>query len=172
MRSSSQDSTLARARRYRRISADPVIAARTGFFAAAAVVTRALATRDQPPFFARLGAQLEVINVRRARQIRAGELYRHGSVVANTADFVRFEQSVVQAELERLRECDPQAYEDVVTCASAQIARASRGLARWFNRDFARAVVVTRRQLGRDVDFARRGDRELLGNAIAREAGA
>jgi hypothetical protein len=38
------------------------------------------------------------------------------------------------------------------------------------NREFARAVIETRRQLGRDIDFARREDRELLGNAIALES--
>jgi hypothetical protein len=159
-----------RERRYRRIAADPLISARTHFFSAAAVVTKALATREQPPFLARLGAKLEVANVRRAREIRAGKLYERGSPQANTADFVRFEQALVEAELERLRAQDPHAYQHVVTCANAQIARAAHGLVRWMNREFARAVIATRRQLGRDVDFARRDDRELLGNAIAREA--
>jgi len=165
-----QISSRARARRYRRIAADPAIATRTHFFAAAAIVTRALATRDQLPFLARMGARLEVANVRRAREIRAGKLYRRGSVLANTADFIRFEQALVQTELEQLLARDPGAYQEVVTHASEQISRATTGLARWLNRRFARAVIETRRQLGREVDFARRDDRELLGNSIAREA--
>jgi len=162
---------LARERRYRRIAADPAISARTSFFAAAAAVTRALATRDQPPFLVKLGAMLEVVNVRRAREIRAGKRYRTGTSRANTADFVHFEQALVEAELGRLRARDERAWLDVIDCANVQIRRATRGFARWMNRDFARAAIETRRQLGRDIDFARRGDRELLGNAIAREAG-
>jgi hypothetical protein len=154
--------------RYRRIAADPLIAARTDFFSAAAIVTKALSTRDQPPFLAQLGARLEVANVRRAREIRAGKLYKGGSVRTNTADFVHFEQMLVEAELEGLRARDPVAYHDVVECANRQIARATRGLARWTNRRFARAARATRRQLGREIDFARQADRELLGNAIAR----
>ena len=88
----------------------------------------------------------------------------------NTADFVHFEQELVESELERLRIRDPVAHHDVVECANRQIARATRGIARWTNRRFARAALATRRQLGRDIDFARRDDRELLGNAIARES--
>lgn len=165
-----QDSARARARRYARIAADPAIAARTHFFSAAAIVTKALATRDQPPFLSKLGAQLEVANVRRAREIRTGKLYRQGSPLANTAEFVRFEQALVETELARLRERDPDGYRAVVACANEQIARSARGIARWVNRKFARAVDDTRRRLGRDIDFARRQDRELLGNAIARES--
>src|SRR4051812_33567524 len=161
---------LARERRYRRIAADPAIAARTSFFAAAAIVTKALATRDQPPFLVQLGAMLEVANVRRAREIRAGKRYRQGSPRANTADFVHFEQALVEVELERLRARDEAAWRAVVDCANVQMRRATRGFARWMNREFARAALETRRQLGRDIDFARRADRELLGNAIAREA--
>lgn len=160
----------ARVRRYRRIAADPLIAARTHFFSAAAIVTKALATREQPVFLTRLAAKLEVANVRRAREIRAGKLYKGGTPAANTADFVRFEQALVETELERLRAQDARSHVDVVTCANCQIARAAKGWGRWLNREFARAVSATRRQLGRDVDFARRDDRELLGNAIARES--
>src|SRR4051812_45528627 len=134
MRSLQKDAALARARRYRRIAADPAIGGRTHFYSAAAIVTKALATRDQPPFLAELGAKLEVANVRRAREIRAGKLYRNGSVQANTADFVHFEQALVQAELERLLAEDRRLYDEVVACASAQISRATSGLARWLNR--------------------------------------
>ena len=170
MPSPHQIAALARERRYRRIAADPAVAARTTFFAAAAVVTRALATRDQPPFLVKLGAMLEVANVRRAREIRAGQRYKTGTPRANTADFVHFEQALVEAELARLRARDEGAWRDVIECANVQIRRATGGLARWLNREFARAALDTRRQLGRDIDFARREDRELLGNAIAREA--
>jgi hypothetical protein len=172
MLSAHRSAAHARERRYRRIAADPVIAARTQFFLAAAVVTKALATRELPAFFTRLGAMLEVANVRRAREIRAGTLYRAGSVQGNTADFVHFEQSLVEAELDRLRAHDPRAYQDVVACANVQILRATARVARWLNREFARAVMVTRQQLGREIDFGRRGDREILGNAIARESGS
>lgn len=166
----SRQAARVRAHRYRRIAADPVIAARTHFFSAAAVVTKALATRDQPVFLSRLGAKLEVTNLRRAREIRAGKLYRQGSALANTADFIRFEQALVERELEQLRAEDSRAFEAVIACANEQIDRATRGVARWLNRRFARAVVATRRELGRQIDFGRRDDRERLGNAIARES--
>jgi hypothetical protein len=161
----------ARERRYRRIAADPAIAARTNFFAAAVVVTRALGAREQPPFLVQLAAMLEVANVRRAHEIRAGRLYETGAPRANTADFVHFEQALVEAELARLRARDERAWHAVVDCANAQLRRATRGVARWVNREFARAAREARRQLGRDIDFARREDRELLGNEIARAAG-
>ena len=166
----SKRAAFARERRYRRIAADPAIGNRTSFFAAAAIVTRALGSREQPPFLAKLGALLEVANVRRAREILAGKRYRTGSPRANTADFVHFEQALVEAELERLRARDPDAWREVVDCANLQIRRATRGIARWLNREFARAATETRRHLGREIDFSRREDRELLGNAIARES--
>src|SRR5690349_10664076 len=101
------DAARTRLQRYRRIAADPLVASRTAFFTAAVIVTRALATRDQPAFLAALGARLEVANLRRARDIRAGKLYRAGSVRANTVDFIRFEQALVQAELDALLARDP-----------------------------------------------------------------
>jgi hypothetical protein len=170
MLSPHQAAARARELRYRRLAADPAIATRTDFFRAAAVVTKALATRDQPSFLTSLAAKLEVANVRRAREIRSGKLYARGSAPANTADFVRFEQSLVEAELRELRERDPAAYDGVVARANLQIARATRGMARWMNREFARAVIATRRQLGRDIDFSRCADREMLGIAIARQS--
>lgn len=170
MPSPRQSAARLRERRYRSVAADPFIAARTHFFRAAVIVSRTLATRDHPPFLAELGARLEVANLRRARQIRAGRLYRDGSADANTADFVRFEQALVQAELEKLLRRDAHAYDELVACANAQISRAATGIARWLNRRFARAVHATRAQLGREVDFGRRADRELLGNAIVRES--
>ncbi|HTU67668.1 MAG TPA: hypothetical protein VMF52_17080 [Steroidobacteraceae bacterium] len=161
---------LARSRRYQRISVDRAVGTRTHFFAAASLVAKALATHDQPSFLSKLGAKLEVENVRRAREIRAGRLYRDGSPLANTADFVRHEQLLVELELERLRAADPPAFDAVIASANAQIERSTRGLSRLMNRRFVRAVVAMRRELGRPFDFARRDDRERLGNAVAREA--
>jgi hypothetical protein len=161
-----------RALRYRWLHAHPVIRRSTSFFAAAAVVTRALASRRRSGFLAQIGAHLECANVRRAAEILAGLRYGGGSALENTADFVHYEQQLVQAALDALRATDHEGYASVVCAANAEIASACGFIARLRHPQFARAARWVRQRLSRPIDFARREDRELLGNAIAREASA
>ncbi|MGD9597239.1 MAG: RHS repeat-associated core domain-containing protein, partial [Steroidobacteraceae bacterium] len=159
-----------RSRLYEFTDADHRISSRTSFFAAAAVVTNALATRTQSQFMRTLSEKLENKNMIRANQIRAGQLYSSGSISDNTADFVHFEQSIVQSELDDLRIANPEEYARTISEANSALNGASFAAAgRVTDPNFARAVTATRKELGRDIDFSKQSDREALGNAVAHE---
>ena len=113
-----------RSREYRRLHADPAIRRVTAFYAAAAEITRVLGRCRLSPFLRELGSRLEVANLERARQIIDGRRYAAGSALDNTADFVRFEQQLVQAALDELRMRDARAWQAVVAEANRKISRA------------------------------------------------
>ena len=165
-------SFLFRSERYRRLDAQPAIRSRTDFFAAASVVTRMLAYSGPTPFMVALSDALERVNMARARLICSGLLYATGSVERNTLDFVRYEQSLVQAALERLRSSDPGAYSEQIRTANSAIVRVLR------HRAHATAAIATFVQatecclarLGRAIEFSAQSDREALGEELARSA--
>ena len=159
-----------RERRYRLLAADAALASRTHFFAAAMIVSRALATGERSSVLDAIGATLEAANLARARAIRCGDLYSDGAPLENTRDFVRFEQQLFQRQLDLVRELDEPLYRRAIDAANEQIRLATRGLARWRNREFSMAVLRVQIRLGRRIDFARQDDREALGVAIAEEA--
>lgn len=166
-------SLLLRSERYRCLDAEPAIHSRTDFFAAASVVTRVLAYSGPTPFMIAMSDMLERINVSRARLICRGVLYATGSVDLNTLDFVRYEQSLVQDSLDRLRGTDPAGYADQIRMANRAIARvlthraarASSALA-----TFVRATESCLERLGRTIEFSAQSDREALGEELARSA--
>jgi hypothetical protein len=163
---------LLRAERYQRWHEDPAIAARTSFFAAAAVVNRAMACHALlSRFLLDLGARLEVINTHRAHEIRAGQLYGEGSVEVNTLDFVHYEQSIVQDHLDRLRHSAPRSYGREIRAVNAMFAALRWGVIRGFaNRCFLCAVEEALQRLGGPLDFAEQRCRVVLGTQIARQA--
>ena len=163
---------LLRSRRYQSWHADPRIALRTHFFAAAAVVTRVLAGQLLLSRFLReLSGTLEVENALRARRIRAGTLYAAGPVDGNTLDFVCHEQAIVQAHLDRLRRCAPRRYSREISAANRALSLArSRTFQAVADRCFAGAAYEAARRLGGALDFADRHCREVLGTQIARWA--
>ncbi|HJS88708.1 MAG TPA: hypothetical protein VJ738_01950 [Steroidobacteraceae bacterium] len=166
-------SLLLRSERYRRLDAQPEIRARTDFFAAAAIVTRALAYSGATPFMLALSDALEGVNVCRAHLIRSGCLYVTGSVERNTRDFIRYEQALVQAALDHLRGSDPRGYSEQIRVANGAIARALRpgaGCASNALTTFARAAECCLARLGRAIEFATQSDREALGEELARSA--
>jgi hypothetical protein len=121
---------LQRSLRYERLHADPRIACKTDFFAAATLVTRSLAHAIPTRFLGRLSALLERENWRRAQEILCGRLYETGRIELNTADFIRYEQALVQAQLDGLRRTDPRRYLREIHRANTQLALAQGPLAR------------------------------------------
>jgi hypothetical protein len=159
-----------RSQRYRRISLEPRIASRTAFYSAASTVTRAFAFSIVSPFMASLSRSLEDCNVARAIRIRSGDLYASGTLEANTLDFVRFEQCLVECALERLRAVDPLAFAREIALADAALHRAAREgvlLVSAAHHCLRRALLELRQGLGRWPSFAQQHDRELLGVALA-----
>jgi len=162
---------LGRAERYRRLDARPSIRGRTDFFAAAATVTRVLAYGGVTPFLADLSELLEAVNLSRAAQIDRGLLYAGGSIESNTADFVHYEQCVVEHALERLRSRDAHRYAEQIRWANAALTFAMQAGVHWgwgACALFARAVRCCGPKLGRGIEFADQTYREALGVEIAR----
>jgi len=158
-----------RSSRYERVHADARVSSRTSFFGAAAIVTNALGGAPQSDFMHKISSRLETANMERAEQIRAGTIYSSGSVRQNTADFVHFEQSVVQGALDELKATNATEYAEEVQTANRNLNGAFSQLARATDPAFARAAAATREELGRDIDFEKQSDREALGNNIAEE---
>jgi len=165
----SWDDFCQRSYRYEKVNADRSVASRTSFFGAAAIVTSALGGWPQSDFMRRLSASLEKANMTRANQIRAGKLYSGGTVRENTADFVHFEQGLVQTALDKFQRDDPDRYVAEIQSASSMLNGPFGRLARATDPTFARAAAATRKALGRDIDFGSQSDREALGNAVAEQ---
>lgn len=158
-----------RSRRYESLHADPAIARRTQFFAAASLVTGALALVAPSRFLCDLSERLEDANMVRAREIRARRLYHEEAIEQNTADFIHFEQTLAQAALDSLRTRHPKLYRREIELANFLLNALNRALARHLLRSaFARAVRAVIAELGADIDFARQQHREMLGLQLAR----
>jgi hypothetical protein len=163
---------LTRARRYQRWHEHPAIGRRTSFFAAAAIVNRALARHAlSSPFLLDLGATLERANTLRALEILAGRRYQGGSIESNTLDFIRFEQAIVQAHLDGLRRASERSYRREIRAINSVLGglqyRVIRALV---NRCFVCAADETLRCLGAPLDFAEQHCRVTLGVQIAYHA--
>jgi hypothetical protein len=166
------DDFVARSFRYEELNSDPRIGCRTSFFGAAAVVTRLFSVSAPSPFLASLSAALELPNVGRAARIRAGLLYADGGVDANTAQFIRFEQCLIERALAALAVAQPALYETEIARANRSLAHLALWCSRWrskAHRQMHIAVRIARDILGRTPDFAAQYDREIVGRALACE---
>jgi hypothetical protein len=148
---------LSRARRYQRWHEHPGIGRRTSFFAAAAIVNRALARHAlSSPFLLDLGAALERVNTLRALEILAGRRYQEGSVESNTLDFIRFEQAIVQAHLDGLRRSSERCYRREIRAINTLLGALRYGVIRALaNRCFVSAADETLRCRPRPVSMRR-----------------
>ncbi len=163
---------IGRADRYQRWHDHPRVGGRTAFFAAAAIVNRALVRHTLlSPFLLDLGATLEAANTLRALDILDGRLYRGGSVEGNTLDFIRFEQTIVQAHLDGLRRHAPRSYRREIRAVNASLRALRCGIFRALaDRCLVHAADATRRCLGGPLDFAEQDCRVMLGAHIAHHA--
>ena len=165
-----QRALLARAHRYAQLHADPLIAGRTHFFAAAALVSRTLWIYGPSAFLLRLSGTLEHENLARAAAIRAGTLYRGGSAEGNTREFIEVEQHLVQQALDALRAHDAAAYSREIGAANRALRWARRRVMRaLIERPFVEALEAALAKLG-SFDMAVRECRELLGLELAHAA--
>jgi RHS repeat-associated protein len=158
----------ARSRVYEAFDADARISNHTRFYAAAAIVTSALATPfATSPFMNEISLLLEKANVARATLIRQGSLYASGSERANTNDYIHFEQSLVQKALDKLQGQDPGAYGKLIEEANTNLNSPLMGLAAFTDPNMAKGLAAAKQQLGGTIDFSKQEHRETLGRAIA-----
>jgi hypothetical protein len=160
-----------RSRLYAALHADAQISHCTSFFAAASVITGLFCLRPPSLFLCELSQTLEAVNLERAEQIRRGTLYTRGSVQHNTADFVHYEQSVVQLSFDQLRRTQPDHYRREIQSANQSL----RGFwvqlsVRLLKPYFARTLLSVTQHLGRSLDIAKQTDREFLGRELAKDA--
>lgn len=160
-----------RSRRYAKLAADPAIASHTNFFGAAAVVTNALGGWPQSKFMHDLSATLEKDNLTQVALIRSGKLYSGGTIEKNTEEFVHYEQTNVQKELDALQKRNPAEYASVIATANKDLNGTVSAIAKVTDPTFARADADARNNLHHDINFAHQQDREELGRDVAKELG-
>ncbi|MFZ4768265.1 MAG: RHS repeat-associated core domain-containing protein, partial [Roseimicrobium sp.] len=160
-----------RSQRYADLDADPTISRQTRFFGAASLTTEALGSLDAPgagifasgavrSFLSSMSTQLETANRGQLAGIRSGAF---GSGPAADSRMVRFEQGLVQQRLDSLQQRDPKLYGNLVSSVNASL----NGPAAQVDANYAKVLGQVKVQLGRDINFANRGDREAIGNALA-----
>lgn len=132
-----------RSRLYESIDGDSRVSNRTRFFAAAAMVTSALATPfASSGFMGDLSARLQQANIARADAIREGRLYTSGSERENTNNFIHFEQSFVQGALDKLKADDSAAYDKLIGEANDNLNGRLTGLAGLADPNFAKGLAA------------------------------
>ncbi|MGE0887065.1 MAG: RHS repeat domain-containing protein [Blastocatellales bacterium] len=177
-----------RAEEYGHYDANPEINKRTRFFAAAAAASQALASGDTAEGFERaflstttraflsvVGEELLKVNRDVIRTIQDG-----GSLTfpgpdptgpALDAKLVRLEQSTVQNLLDNLKNANPDKYNTVIMENNALLnpsgfimeAAMSSRISFATDKAFGKVLEAVRKDLGRNIDFARQSDREAIG---------
>lgn len=156
---------------------------KTYFFAAASAVSVAFGTGDIGPggvlsrtfgpisgstqkVLAGVGEELLQLNRSAAADIQSGKLAGPDL----DARMVHMEQSKVQASLDSLKKSDPAAYSKLVTESNAGLNPSAtlRAIGSRFatEKAYLRVLDGVRKQLGRNIDFARQSDREAIGYAL------
>jgi hypothetical protein len=112
---------------------------------------------------AAISASLERTNSALALELEQGRLY-------SDMRLVHIEQTVVQGHLDKLRADNPAAYARVIREVNSFLnARGVRGFlaeSRTTDAAYARVLDAVRGRLGRDIDFGRQLDREMIGNQL------
>ena len=170
-----------RAAEYRMFDANPAINSRTRFFGAAAMVSNSLGDVDAWSLIVRpvgissqtgsilegIGRTLQAFNEGESHLVASGAL---GSGPALDRQLVHNEQTVVQGALNGLKESDSKGYDKAIgEINTALNGLASKGLQELAPSDrmYASILAGVRKDLGRNIDFAKQGDREAIGNAVA-----
>jgi RHS repeat-associated protein len=168
-----------RATEYGMIDGNSTVRSQTRFFAAASAVSSALADVNAPgssmvsgvsgqtaSFLEGVGQKLQAFNEGEAHLIASGNLSGPGL----DQQLVHNEQSMVQGSLDSLKQSSPDAYNQTISQINGAlnpgtVAGAASNL---FSTDKAYAGVLNgvRKDLGRNIDFSKQGDREAIGNAL------
>jgi RHS repeat-associated protein len=170
-----------RATEYGMIDGNASVRSQTRFFAAASAVSSALADVNAPgsgfiggisgqtaSFLEGVGQKLQAFNEGEAHLIASGNL---GGPNLDQ-QLVHNEQTVVQGQLDGLQQSNPDAYNQTVSQINGALNPGSNTLAGFastrFSTDAAYAGVLdgVRKDLGRNIDFSKQGDREAIGNAL------
>jgi RHS repeat-associated protein len=165
-----------RATEYGRIDARPGVQSQTRFFAAANAVSQALADVATPisgifvsshtaSFLEGVGENLLKLNESEANAIQNGSL----SGPNLDQQLVHNEQSSVQGQLDSFQQSDPTGYTKAIGEINGSLNRmVTRGLQQLTGTDRAYAGVLdgVRKNLGRNIDFSKQGDREAIGNGL------
>lgn len=162
---------------------DARVSGQTRFFAAASAVSLALANSDvgydgfisrltpqisgsTQQFLGAVGQDLLQLNRSAAADIQSGKM----SGPDLDARMVHMEQSNVQGSLDALKKSDPAAYKTLVAESNAGLNPTDRmrKVGSVYSTDKAYLGVLDglRKQLGRNIDFSKQGDREVIGNAL------
>jgi RHS repeat-associated protein len=170
-----------RATEYGKIDGNATVRSQTRFFAAASAVSSALADVDAPgsnliggisgqtaSFLEGVGQKLEAFNEGEAHLIASGNLSGPGL----DQQLVHNEQTLVQGSLDSLKQSSPDAYNQTISQINGALNPGSNTLSGFastrFPTDAAYAGVLdgVRKDLGRNIDFSKQGDREAIGNAL------
>lgn len=167
-----------RATEYGQIDANSAIQSQTRFFAAANAVSQALGDVAVPGlsrfeissstanFLEGVGENLQKTNESEASAIQNGTL----SGPNLDQQLVHNEQSAVQGQLDNLQQSDAGAYKTTISEINSALNPGIVGqfASTRFATDKAYAGVLdgVRKDLGRNIDFSKQGDREAIGNAL------
>jgi RHS repeat-associated protein len=165
-----------RATEYGKIDAMSGVQSQTRFFAAANAVSQALADVATPlsgmfvssktaNFLEGVGENLQKLNESEAMSIQNGSL----SGPNLDGQLVHNEQSSVQGQLNNFQQSDPMGYMKAIGEINGSLnSTATKMLEQLSGTDRAYAGVLAgvRKDLGRDIDFSKQGDREAIGNAL------
>jgi RHS repeat-associated protein len=170
-----------RATEYGKLDANPAVQSQTRFFAAANAVSQGLAdvaawspgvrmegvSAQTANFLEGVGQNLEKMNQTEAAAIQNGTL----SGPNLDGQLVHNEQSSVQSQLDGLQQSNPSAYNTTISEINGALnpsSSFSQKVSSAFPTDAAFQGVLNgvRKDLGRNIDFSKQGDREAIGNAL------
>jgi RHS repeat-associated protein len=175
-----------RATEYGGFDANPTIQSQTRFFAAANAVSQGLADVDSwrvseggpasvmgvstqtATFLEGIGQKLEQFNEGAAQMIVTGNMSGPGL----DQQMVHNEQTIVQGQLDGLQQSNPDAYTKTISEINGALNPTPGSLnekissALPTDAAFQGVLGGVRKDLGRNIDFSKQGDREAIGNAL------
>jgi len=117
-------------------------------------------------FLEAVGQKLQAFNEGEAHLIGSGELSGPGL----DQELVHNEQTIVQGQLDGLKQANPDAYNQTILEINGALNPGVVGhfASTRFTTDAAYTDVLNsvRKDLGRNIDFSKQSDREAVGNAI------
>jgi RHS repeat-associated protein len=170
-----------RATEYGKIDANPTIQSETRFFAAANAVSQGLADVSAWSIGVRIeGVSAQTTNIlegvgQRLEQFNEGAalMIVTGSMSGPGLDqkMVHNEQTIVQGELDKLKQSNPNAYTKTISEINSAL-NPNNPFKGWLSsrfptdKAFQGVLNGVRKNLGRNIDFSKQSDREAIGNAL------